>query len=169
MDTLHAYFHHGLKPGQGIPSNSRRNTCYSTDGVRNPRPTFAETEEIIETIIDVKERAVEAGRVGFEVLYGKETNVNPLDGMEGVSSGFRKKFGRYPLGYGKYPEPLPLPGWVYENEPIPPVTIPELPVELRAAIDFVGKPVRKLLYDWKDVIEAYAVAKPVFEYFGIEL
>jgi len=45
IDTLQEYFNHGLKPGQEIPANSSRNTIYSTDGVRSPRPTLAETEK----------------------------------------------------------------------------------------------------------------------------
>jgi len=109
IDTLEAYWHHGLKPGQEIPSNSSRNTIYSTDGVRSPRPSLTDTEKITETIIDVKDKAAQAGRIGIEVVYGKETNVNPVDAIEGVSSGFRKKFDRFPGNYKEYPEPLPLP------------------------------------------------------------
>jgi len=60
-------------------SNSSRNTIYSTDGVRSPRPTLSETEKITATIIDVKTKAEEAGRIGIEVVYGKESHVDPQE------------------------------------------------------------------------------------------
>jgi len=167
MDTLQEYWHHGLKPGQQIPSNSGRNTIYSFDGVRIPRPTLSETEKITETILDVKDKAAEAGRIGIEVVYGKEMNVNPLDGMEGVSRGFRKKFDRFPGNYGKYPEPLPLPHWVFEEEPIPPVPVPAVPEDLAQALGLLKTPMLRLINDKEAIDNVWPLVYPVLRKYHV--
>jgi len=167
MDTLQEYWHHGLKPGQEIPANSSRNTIYSFDGVRSPRPTLSETEKITETILDVKDKAVEAGRVAIEVVYGKEIHVNPLDGMEGVSRGFKKRFDRFPGNYGNYQEPLPLPDWVFEEEHIPPVTIPTIPEDLAQALDRLKIPVLQLLKDKEAFDKAWPKVYPVLSKYNL--
>jgi len=161
MDTLHAYWHHGLNPSKEIPANSSRNTIYSTDGVRNPRPALTGTQTTTEAIIDVKSKAAEAGRIGIEVVYGKESNVDPLDGIKGVAFGFRKKYNYFPCNYQKYPEPLPLPDWVFEEEPIPPVTIPEVPEDLARAFDQLKTPMLRLLEDKEAIDEVWPLVYPV--------
>ena len=167
MDTLHAYLHHGLNPSKEIPANSSRNTIYSTDGVRNPRPALTGTQTTTETIIDVKAKAAEAGRIGIEVVYGKESNVEPLDGIKGVSFGFRKKYGYFPCNYQKYPEPLPLPDWVFEDEPIPPVAVPAVPGDLARAFDQLKAPMLRLLEGKEAIDEVWPMVYPVLMKYGL--
>ena len=160
MDTLHAYWHHGLNPGKEIPANSSRNTIYSTDGVRSPRPALTGTQTITEAIIDVKSKAAEAGRIGIEVVYGKESHVEPLDGIKGVTFGFRKKYGYFPGNFQKYEEPLP--DWVFEEEPIPPV-----PGDLARALVLMKTPVLQLLKDKEAINEVWPMVYPVLRKYSV--
>jgi len=150
--------------GDRLPAIEKTSRTYKYKGkwaVRSPRPTFSETEKIAETIIDVKSKAGEAGRIGIEVVYGKESHVNPLDGIKGVAFGFRKKYDYFPCNYQKYPEPLPLPDWVFEEEPIPTVTIPEVPVDLARALGLMKTPVLQLLKDKEAIDEVWPMVYPV--------
>jgi len=112
-------------------------------------------------------KAAEAGRIGIEVVYGKESHVNPLDGIKGVAFGFRKKYGYFPCNYQKYPEPLPLPGWVFEEEPIPPVTVPSVPEDLACALVLLKTPMLRLLEDKEAIDKVWPKVYPVLRKYGV--
>ena len=110
---------------------------------------------------------MEAGRVGIEVVYGKEININPVAGMEGVSRGFRKKFGYFPGNYGQYPEPLPLPDWVFEGEPVHPVTGTSVPEDMARALEVLKAPMYQLLKDIEAIVNVWPDVYPVLNKYHI--
>jgi len=113
--------------------------------------------------VDVKDRAIEAGRIGIEVVYGKESHVEPLDGIKGVAFGFRKKYDYFPCNYQKYPEPLPLPGWVFEDESIPPA----VPDDLARAFDQLKTPMLRLLEDKEAIDKVWPKVYPVLKKYNV--
>jgi hypothetical protein len=66
--------------------------------------------EIAREVLTKKSKAVEQGKVHFEVVYGKQMT-DPLDSIAGVVQAYFEHFGQYPENYGKFPEgtvPAPI-------------------------------------------------------------
>ena len=87
--------------------------------------------------------------------------------MEGVSRGFKKKFDRFPGNYGNYPEPLPLPPWVFEEEPIPPVTVPAVPEDLAQALAQLKTPLKRLLEAKEAIDKVWPKVYPVLRKYSV--
>ncbi|MGD2087419.1 MAG: hypothetical protein PVH61_14640 [Candidatus Aminicenantes bacterium] len=164
FDTLNDYWLIGLEPDQQVPSNALRNTIYDMDGVRNPRPTIFDAQNMTLKIITVKRKAVENGRVGIGVVYGKETGFKPDDAIKGVANAYNEKFKKYPVNYGKFPEPLPLPQWIYD-EPEPPVIA--LPQDLVQALNCLKPPVVQLIQSKQAIENQWAAVLPVLQKYNL--
>jgi hypothetical protein len=160
FDTLNDYWMIGLEPDQEVPSNSLRNTIYDTDGVRKPRPTLYDAHNMTLMIINVKRKAIENGRVGIGVVYGKETGFEPDAALKGVANAYNEKFGKYPVNYGKFPEPLPLPQWIYEETGPPVITLPQ---DLVQAFNRLKQPVGQLIQTKQTIENQWASVLPVLQ------
>ena len=103
----------------------------------------------------------------MEIGLGQFLHVNPLDSIKGVAFGFRKKFGRFPGNYGKYPEPLPLPDWLFEEQPIPPVTVPAVPEDLAQALALLMTHALLLLKDIEAAEKDWQKVSPVLRKYNV--
>jgi len=84
-----------------------------------------------------------------------------------VAFGFRKKYDYFPCNYQKYPEPLPLPDWVFEEEHIPPVTVPSVPEDLARALGLLRAPMLQLIKDKKAIDKVWPKVYPVLRKYRV--
>ena len=104
--------------GLETPPGGQRREIFSLDGRRLPqRPDEKESYTLYKRIIKTKSRKVELGRIGGEVIYGKEAGIDPLAQLRGLVKAYEESLEKTPENKGKYPEPLPLPAWIEEPEP----------------------------------------------------
>lgn len=99
IENIEDLWRENVKPG------GERRILYSMDGVENPRPDKFTIYGIARKVLDIKTEARKKSNVHFEVVYGKTDN-DPLDAVEGVSAAYRSTWDRYPVNYGKYPQPV---------------------------------------------------------------
>jgi hypothetical protein len=164
IKTINDYWMLGLEPGQDVPSNSKRNTIYDMDGVRNPRPGYFNAHNMTLKAIIVKGKAIDNGRVGIGVVYGKETGIEADDALKGVSNGYFEKFGKYPENYGQFPEPLPLPRWIYEDKEPPVVTVPR---DLLEVFNCLKKPVCQIIQSKAAIEGQWGHVLPVLQKYNL--
>jgi len=162
--TINDYWMIGLEPDQEVPSNTLRNTIYDTDGVSNPRPSKYDAGNMTLKIINVKGKAVDNGRVGVGVVYGKETGFEPDDALKGVSNAYNEKFGKYPVNYNKFPEPMPLPRWIYKETEPPVITLPQ---DLVQAFNLLKQPVGQLIQSKETIENKWATVLPVLQKYNL--
>ncbi|MFC2146166.1 hypothetical protein ACFLRT_02265 [Acidobacteriota bacterium] len=106
--------------GLETPPGGQRREIFSLDGRRLPkRPDENESYALFKRILQTKNRKVELGRIGAEVIYGKEAGIDPLAQLRGLVKAYEECLEKTPENKGNYPKPLPLPNWIEEGEPDP--------------------------------------------------
>jgi hypothetical protein len=114
--------------GQEPPPGGQRREIFSLDGRRLPqRPDENETYNLFKRIFETKKRKVELGRIGGEVIYGKEAGLDPMAQLRGLVRAYIEHTKLKPENMDKYPEPLPLPAWLETKQPGEPEPEPPQP------------------------------------------
>lgn len=115
--------------GNETPAGGQRREIFSLDARREidengkpKRPNEQESYDLYKRIFQTKSRKVELGRIGGEVIYGKEAGIDPVAQLRGLIKAYEECLEKHPENKGKYPKPLPLPAWIEEkeSEPEPP-------------------------------------------------
>lgn len=106
--------------GNETSSGGQRREIFSLDGRRLPnRPGESESYTLFKRIFKIKSRKVKLGKIGCEVIYGKEAGINPMAQLRGLIRAYEECLYHTPVNKGKYLKPLPLPSWLGEEKPEP--------------------------------------------------